>query len=128
MFELSAARGRTQHLRQAACELLQAFQVVHRQHGVGRSVQLGGAARAGLIAPKAQQRIEPQQARTVALEPGQLLGQCAGFAGIETIAHQQHQRAPAYQTPGVLRAQLREAFRAIAHAQKLLAVYVPLGI
>src|SRR5207253_6410664 len=30
--------------------------------------------------------------------------------------------------PPLTRAQLREAFRAIAHAQKLLAVYVPLGI
>jgi CBS domain-containing protein len=30
--------------------------------------------------------------------------------------------------PPLTRAQLREAFRAIAHAQKLLSVYVPLGI
>ena len=30
--------------------------------------------------------------------------------------------------PPLTRAQLREAFRAIARAQKLLAVYVPLGI
>jgi CBS domain-containing protein len=30
--------------------------------------------------------------------------------------------------PPLMRAQLREAFRAIAHAQKLLAVYVPLGL
>jgi CBS domain-containing protein len=30
--------------------------------------------------------------------------------------------------PPLTRAQLREAFRAIAHAQKLLSVYVPLGL
>ena len=30
--------------------------------------------------------------------------------------------------PPLTRAQLREAFRAIAHAQKKLSVYVPLGI
>jgi CBS domain-containing protein len=30
--------------------------------------------------------------------------------------------------PPLMRAQLREAFRAIAHAQKLLSVYVPLGV
>jgi CBS domain-containing protein len=48
-------------------------------------------------------------------------------AQIEAGAEPTNVVAPA-SLPPLTRAQLREAFRAIAHAQKLLAVYVPLGI
>jgi CBS domain-containing protein len=48
-------------------------------------------------------------------------------AQIEAGAEPNNVVAPA-SLPPLTRAQLREAFRAIAHAQKLLAVYVPLGI
>src|SRR5207244_10833136 len=48
-------------------------------------------------------------------------------AQLESGAEPTNVVAPA-SLPPLTRAQLREAFRAIAHAQKLLAVYVPLGI
>ena len=48
-------------------------------------------------------------------------------AQLEAGAEPTNVVAPA-SLPPLTRAQLREAFRAIAHAQKLLAVYVPLGM
>jgi CBS domain-containing protein len=48
-------------------------------------------------------------------------------AQLEAGAEPTNTVAPA-SLPPLTRAQLREAFRAIAHAQKLLSVYVPLGI
>ena len=48
-------------------------------------------------------------------------------AQIEAGAEPTNVVAPA-SLPPLTRAQLREAFGAIAHAQKLLAVYVPLGL
>jgi CBS domain-containing protein len=48
-------------------------------------------------------------------------------AQLEAGAEPTNTVAPA-SLPPLTRVQLREAFRAIAHAQKLLSVYVPLGI
>ena len=88
---------RRQQPRQVTGQLLQRFQVVYRKHGMGMTMQHGRPLGQWGIPVKAQQRVEPQQPRAVAAQPGQFAVQLGDIAGVQAVADDEHQGAPAHQ-------------------------------